>query len=155
LQAVQTEAAEPPPPDADPSLGERVVSMSHATILFAEDDERVREVAAEMLREAGFRVLAASDGVAALALLRGGERIDLMFSDVMMPGGVDGYALAIEARRLRPGLPVLLTTGLSTASGLPEEHGFEVVAKPYDQVALIRRLREMLASGEELLAKAN
>ncbi len=128
-----------------PEDPEGVVAMRHATILLAEDDPRVREVTAEMLRDAGFRVVAAEDGREALALLRRGEPVHLLFSDVVMPGGVSGYGLAQEARRLRPGLPVLLTSGFAGAVLEPDDHGFDLLPKPYDRAVLLQKISALLA----------
>ncbi len=116
---------------------------SAPVVLVVEDDERVREVAVETLRQSGFRVLAAPDGAAALALLERGARVDVVFSDIAMPGGLDGVELGRAARRLRPELPVLLATGF--AGPEPRDHGFEVLAKPYALATLVRRIGEMAA----------
>jgi two-component system, NtrC family, sensor kinase len=134
----------PPPPSAASAVPEGVTAVAHASVLVAEDDERVREVTAETLRDAGFRVVAARDGKEALALLQRGERFDLLFSDIVMPGGMSGIELAQAARRLRPDLPVLLATGYAGTMADAGEHGFEVLAKPYDQAALARRLAELV-----------
>ncbi|MEJ0071891.1 MAG: response regulator [Pseudomonadota bacterium] len=81
---------------------------------------------------------------AALELLRGAQPIDLLFSDVVMPGGMNGAQLALEARRIRPGLKVLLTSGY-TASALQLEHGLpsnlEFLGKPYRRDELASKLR--------------
>ncbi|GGC35658.1 hypothetical protein GCM10011504_12560 [Siccirubricoccus deserti] len=123
---------------------ETVAGLARATILVVEDDERVREVAAETLRDAGYRVIAAQDALEALALLRRGETLDLLFSDIVMPGGMNGIELAQAALRLRPGLPVLLATGFAGTVEGADDHGFEVLAKPYDQTALVRRIAELV-----------
>ncbi len=135
----------PPAPRAAPAAAAEPRPCG-ATILVAEDDDRVREVTVEMLREAGFRVLSASDGAAALQTIEREAGIDLLFSDIVMPGGLDGIALARAARRIRPGLPVLLATGFAGLATDGEEtaHGFEIVAKPYDQAAVIRRIAELV-----------
>ena len=128
------------------------VLVARARVLLVEDDARVREVTAEMLREAGFVVVTAADGVQALALLRQGEPFDVLFSDIVMPGGMNGVELAQEARRLRPALPVLLATGYP-GQGLDRElHGFEMLAKPYDQALLVRRMAELTAATESAVA---
>ena len=123
----------------------RGAAMASFTVLVAEDDERVREVTAETLRSAGMRVLTAADGRAALALLERGETVDVLFSDIIMPGGLNGIELGRAARRLRPGLPVLLATGYAGTVAGGEDHGFEVMPKPYDQDAVLRRLGELAA----------
>ncbi|MGE5270495.1 MAG: PAS domain-containing protein [Thiohalocapsa sp.] len=99
------------------------------TILLVEDDADVREVSFQMLESLGYRTLVAQDGREALTVLRGPEPIDLLFTDLVMPGGISGAALARQARTLRPGLPVLLTTGYA---GLQAPAGeFPVISKPF------------------------
>ena len=138
-------AAEAPVPlqNAPAPMPEGITAVSRATVLVVEDDERVREVAAETLRDAGFRVIAAQDALEALALLRRGEHFDVMFSDIVMPGGMNGIELAQAARRLRPTLPVLLATGYAGTVAGSAEHGFEVMSKPYDQAMLTRRIAQL------------
>jgi signal transduction histidine kinase len=112
------------------------------TILVVEDEELVRDVAVEMLRELGYEILTASNGVEALEVLRGKASVDLLFSDVLMPGGVSGVALATKARQIRRGLKVLLTSGYpardSDRVGTAE---FPLIQKPYqrDKLALMVR----------------
>ncbi|MBV1797370.1 hybrid sensor histidine kinase/response regulator [Siccirubricoccus sp. G192] len=136
------ERQDTPSPAAAPAP-EGVAMMARATVLMAEDDERVREVTAETLRDAGFRVVAARDGQEALALLRRGEPCDLLFSDIVMPGGMTGIELAQEARRLNPGLPVLLATGYAGTGPETTSHRFEVIAKPYDLPTLVERIARL------------
>jgi signal transduction histidine kinase/response regulator RpfG family c-di-GMP phosphodiesterase len=117
-------------------------------VLVVEDDEDVRAVAVGTLRDLGYRVLTAVDGMAAMEILQGPERIDLLFSDVVMPRGLDGVTLAREAERLRPGIRILLTSGY-TAQALARDHGVEnryrLLAKPYRSAGLAAKLREILA----------
>lgn len=113
------------------------------TILVAEDNPDVREVSVAMLEDLGYRTLVARDGHQALAVLRGPGRIDLLFTDVAMPGGISGVELARQARDIRPGLRVLLTTGyagLELAAG--EE--FPVIPKPFRSAELGRALARLL-----------
>jgi signal transduction histidine kinase/CheY-like chemotaxis protein len=116
------------------------------SVLLAEDDARVRELLAESLRSAGMQVTEAADGPQALELLRQGVPADVLFSDIVMPGGLSGIELARAARRLRPGLPVLLATGFAGTLAGGDEHGFEVMAKPYDQDVVARRLTDLMAA---------
>jgi two-component system, NtrC family, sensor kinase len=139
--AAEAPAQAPAPPAAMP---ERLGAVARATVLVVEDDERVREVAAETLRDAGFRVIAVAGAPEALALLKGRETFDLLFSDIVMPGGMTGIELAQEAARLRPSLPVLLATGYAGLVESPVGHGFEVLAKPYDQAALAHRIAALV-----------
>jgi len=119
---------------------------SNATVLIVEDEEAVRDVTAEMLRSVGCHVLAVSDGPAALDLLRQGQRIDLLLTDVVMPGGMTGVELARDVRQIQPSLPVLLTSGY--AGAVLERHGavageFEVIGKPYRFLTLRARVAEL------------
>ena len=109
-----------------------------------EDDEEVLSVTAESLRDLGYHVVTATNAVRALEILRGDQPIDLLFSDVIIPGGTNGAQLAVTARRVRPQLKVLLTSGY-TAAALSIEHGLpdnlNVVGKPYQRDELAQKLR--------------
>ena len=87
------------------------------TILVVEDEELVREFTVDLLGELGYRVLAASNGRDALELLEREPGVDLLFTDIVMPGELDGFALAREARQRRPRLPVLYTSGYTNRVG--------------------------------------
>jgi two-component system NtrC family sensor kinase len=112
-------------------------------VLVVEDEPDVRDVAVEGLRALGYKTLSAGDAEGALAILRQDGRIDLLFSDVVMPGPRDGVQLCDEARRLRPGLKVLLTSGYDTVlGGTPA--GTRILSKPYDNTRLAEQVREAL-----------
>ena len=113
-------------------------------MLVAEDDDQVREVAAEMLRDAGFRVLAAADGRQALALLERGEKVDVLFSDVVMPGGISGVDLARRVRATRPDIGVLLASGYAAQELGGEAPEFELLAKPYERDVIVRKISAMV-----------
>ena len=118
-------------------------------VLVVEDEDALREMAAESLGALGYRVLAAGDARAALEVLRGEERIDILFSDVVMPGGMNGAQLAVEAGAIRPGLKVLLTSGYTTtATGGARElpRGVPLLRKPYLREDLAAKLHTVLAS---------
>jgi CheY-like chemotaxis protein len=145
--------AEPPVRVAGPpAIPEGIAAVARATVLVVEDDERVREVAAETLRDAGFRVIAARDAPEGLALLRRGEQVDVLFTDIVMPGGMTGIELAQAALGLRPTLPVLLATGYAGSVPGAADHGFEIMAKPYEQTALVRRVAELLTARRQDVA---
>ena len=114
------------------------------TILVVEDDEDVLAVTAESLKDLGYQVVTAANTARALEILSGDQPIDLLFSDVIIPGGTNGAQLAARARRVRPELKVLLTSGY-TAAALSLEHGLpdnlNVVGKPYQRGELARKLR--------------
>lgn len=86
------------------------------TILLIEDEEDIREVTAEQLRDIGCRVLEADSGAAALRMIHAGAPIDLLVSDVALPGGMNGRQVAESVRGRHPGLPVILITGYSAGS---------------------------------------
>jgi len=122
-------------------------SASGETILVVEDDAGVRDTTAESLIELGYEVIAVADPAAALDHLRNGAKIDIVFSDVVMPGGMNGAELAAAIRLLRPGQPILLTSGYSSAV-LNQTHDMpcdiEIIAKPYRHEDLARKLRRLL-----------
>src|SRR5215472_2976995 len=131
-----------------PEIGPETASLRPAsgqeTILVVEDDEDVLVVSAESLRELGYQVVTAGNAAEALEILRGDQAVELLLSDVIMPGGMNGVQLTVEARRIRPKLKVLLTSGY-TAAALSLEHGLpdnmNVVEKPYRREDLARKLR--------------
>ena len=97
-------------------------------------------------------MLEASDGPAALEILKRGDAIDLVFTDLIMPGGLSGREVAIRARELRPGVKVLLTSGyaeeLVHGDDLQREQ-LKVLRKPYQQADLVAALREVLGNGRQ------
>jgi PAS domain S-box-containing protein len=114
-------------------------------ILVVEDDRQVREIVELHLRSLGYRVLRAAGGAEALEILRGPTRIDLMLSDVVMPGGINGRQLSEQAARLRPGLRILLVSGYSGDASEPSDtQGPPLLRKPYRRDELATRIREML-----------
>ena len=117
------------------------------TVLVVEDDEAVLATAVESLTDLGYRVLVAHNGREALDIVNGEEQIDILFSDIVMPGGINGAQLAGEARRLRPSIKVLLTSGY-TGVALAHEHGLPedlpVLGKPYRRDELAARLRVVI-----------
>src|SRR5258708_22029368 len=101
-------------------------------ILVVEDDDDVREFGVDVLRDNGYRVSEAVNGGVALVLLEQDLPIDLLFTDIVMPGEPDGVALAERAKELRPDLRVLYTTGFAAACRFDRHvvHG-KVLGKPY------------------------
>ncbi len=118
-------------------------------ILIVEDKPAVLDMAVESLTDLGYRTLSAVDAPSALAVLRSDARIDILFSDVVMPGGMNGVQLSVEAKRLRPDLKVLLSSGYTGAvlgsAGIPE--GTPVLNKPYRREELATKLRTVLSRG--------
>jgi PAS domain S-box-containing protein len=125
-------------PAAEPQVGA-------GTVLLVEDDELVREISTEMLATLGYRVRTAHDGPEALALLKRGEAIDLLLTDIVMPKGMSGIELARQARAMRPDLAVLLATGYPLRQSLDADE-FPVIGKPYDLGALSEAVGRVLAT---------
>jgi PAS domain S-box-containing protein len=111
-------------------------------VLIVEDDSFVAELAAGMLAELGFECTVVHSAKEALDRLAGGEKPKVIFSDVVMPGGISGLELARKVRDRFPELPVLLTTGYSEQVGAA--HGFPVLQKPYEMAALANALGSVL-----------
>ncbi|MEX0706966.1 MAG: ATP-binding protein [Woeseia sp.] len=118
------------------------------TILLVEDDDLVRQFAVQQLRQVGYTVLDAPHGPAALAIMQShDEPIDLLFTDVIMPGGMSGKVLADAARLLQPDLKVLFSSGYTETAIL--HHGrldadVSLLSKPYRRAELVQRIREAL-----------
>jgi CheY-like chemotaxis protein len=128
---------EPPVPDGD---GEE-------TILVVEDDDDVRTYSVEILRELGYRVLEAHDGPSALRLLERQARVDLLFTDVVLPGGMTGAQVAEQARGVRPSLKVLFTTGYARNAIIHQgrlDKGVRLITKPFSSAELAARIRDVL-----------
>lgn len=121
----------------------------HETILIAEDDPFVRSSVILRVEALGYRVVAAVNGQEALQRLRADPGIDMLFTDIVMPGGMSGWELADQARRIRPGLPVLFTSGY-TLETLVEQGRVQaqavVLTKPYRKAELAQRLRDAFAA---------
>jgi len=111
------------------------------TIVLVEDEEIVREVTAEQLREQGYRVLEADSGAAALRLLHAGARFDLLISDVALPGTINGRQVAEAVRQRYPSMPVILVTGYAPGDALSD---MEVIRKPFAPEVLADRVRAKL-----------
>jgi signal transduction histidine kinase/CheY-like chemotaxis protein len=127
--------------------GEAAPQGGRGCILLVEDDEQVREYAAAQLRSFGYTVLEAADGPAALTLLQQRGPIDLLFTDVVMPGGMNGRVLADTARGLQPGLRVLYTSGYTENAIVHHgrlDEGARLLSKPYRRSELDRAVREAL-----------
>jgi PAS domain S-box-containing protein len=117
-------------------------------ILVVEDDPEVLEVTVETLRTMGYEVLTATDGPSGLAVLRRDPEIDVLFTDIVMPRGINGVELAREAARLRPELRILLASGypkraLSSEHGISTDGEFAFLSKPYRSSELAEKLRHL------------
>src|ERR1700748_1380875 len=119
------------------------------TVLVVEDDEEVRDVAVSMLTELGYRVVKARDAASALVVVDSGIPIDLIFTEVMMPGTLHTPELARKAKERLPDVAVLFTSGYTQNAivhGGRLDAGVELLAKPYTREALARKIRHVLAN---------
>jgi PAS domain S-box-containing protein len=119
------------------------------TVLVVDDEDAVRALVAEVLAELGCAVVEAQDGATGLNALRRVGAVDLLVTDVGLPGGMNGWQVADAARRLRPGLPVLFITGYAETAVIGDaalEPGTSLLIKPFDMDDLGGRVRDMLAS---------
>ncbi|MBN8808208.1 MAG: PAS domain-containing protein [Sphingomonas sp.] len=127
---------------------EPLPKSENETILVCEDDEDVRAFTTEALADLGYAVLAAADGPGALDLVRRhADAIDLLFTDVVLPGGMTGAVLAERARTVKPDLRVLFTSGYARNAIVHHgrlDAGVELLPKPFTYTDLARRLRAML-----------
>ncbi len=133
----------------DVSRPREALTAGSGTILLVEDDELVRRYAASQLVSLGYQVIEASDGPSALRIVEkdAGRRIDLLFTDVVMPGGMNGRVLADAVRALRPELPVLFTSGYTENAIVHHgrlDAGVQLLGKPYRRAELARRVSQML-----------
>ncbi len=135
--------------EIDGAAAAHAPTNGHETVLLVEDDELVRRYARDQLLSLGYRVLEAPNGPQALQHLRDTGVIDLLFTDVVMPGGISGRQLADAAQRMRPGLPVLFTSGYAENAITHDgrlDPGVHLLEKPYQRAELARKLREVLQS---------
>jgi PAS domain S-box-containing protein len=127
---------------AAPEIGE--------TILLVEDNTDVRTVAARRLRNLGYSVIEAANAAQAIETLGSGRRIDLVFSDVVMPGGMSGFELAQWMRSNLPGMRILLTSGFAedvARAGEASVSDLDILRKPYSGAELARALRKAIDAG--------
>ncbi len=138
--------SEQPSDVAEPAAA-AVAAAGQGRVLLVEDDPSLRQTATIQLRRLGYEVLAASNGEAALEMLRQAGAVDLLFTDVVMPGRLNGHQLARQAVVLRPSLRVLLTSGYQ-ANAMPDAEdlpsGFRLLSKPYRLADLAEAIRQLL-----------
>lgn len=114
-----------------------------AVVLVVEDDPDVLHTAVEMLKDLSCEVITATSGALALDSIRSAPKVDILFSDIKMPGGMDGVQLSIEAQRLRPDLQILLTSGYFEVSGHEQANEPSIMLKPYTKAELAARLASL------------
>ena len=127
----------------------KVVPPQSGRILLVEDDAEVAEATEDLLRSMGFETQYAQDGNAALSLIEGGAPVDLVLSDVVMPGGLSGLDLARALRQRRPTMPVILATGYSQYAPQVISERFTLIEKPYQRDRLASALQSALEAGRE------
>jgi len=135
---------------ADDSIASTSMQSGHGeTVLIIEDEPALRELIEELLREAGYRVLTAQDGPTGLQLLRSNTHIDLLITDVGLPGGLNGRQVADAARTWRHDLKVLFITGYADATTIGDGGlalGMEVMTKPFDISTFANRVNSLVTS---------
>jgi CheY-like chemotaxis protein len=116
-------------------------------VLVVDDEPSIRMLIADVLADTGYSVIEASDGPAGLRALQSGARIDLLITDVGLPGGMNGRQVADAARKLRPELRVLFITGYAENALVGNGHlekGMHVLAKPFEVERLANKIRELI-----------
>jgi CheY-like chemotaxis protein len=115
-----------------------------STILLVEDNPQVSDIAAELIGSLGYRVISTDCAASALAVLKSGQMVDLVFTDIVLPGDLDGFKLAERIKETYPGVPVLLTTGYTAASpAVQADH--PILRKPYQLSTLATAIRGAIA----------
>jgi CheY-like chemotaxis protein len=136
--------------DASGRPREAATTVAGETILLVEDNAQVRNVTARRLKNLGYKVIEAENAAGAIEQLRSRSDIDLVFSDVVMPGGMSGFDLARWVRKNAPAAPVLLTSGFAedvARAGETPASDLEILRKPYTGTDLARALRKALGRG--------
>lgn len=146
LSGIQEATAEPSAKTEHSLLGQG------ETVLIVEDNQKVRGISIERIRDLGYNVEAAESGDQAYAILKSGTHVDVLFSDLVMPGTLNGYDLAAKVAAEFPHLKVLLTSGYSSdvvTSSMAHEQTYDILHKPYRQSELALRLQALLADRAE------
>lgn len=135
-------------PSVAPVAGAATAPPPRGVVLVVEDDPGVRELTVTRLKAIGYEVLEAVDGRKAVEVLQGQDPVDLVFTDLVMPGGLSGRDVAVEASEIRPGIRVLLTSGYADDVVLdddPRLAQLNILRKPYRQADLVAALRDVFA----------
>lgn len=142
-------AAKATPPAPSTSVpGQRAAATTGVVILLVDDDAAVRATVLMQLERLGYTVREADGAHAAQQIINSTDKIDLLFTDIIMRGGMNGKELAIEARRQRPDLPILFTSGFpgTQHDGIAFDKHDVLLRKPFRRQELARAVREMLAT---------
>jgi signal transduction histidine kinase len=144
-------ATQKPDAEVEAIQTQQAIPGGSERILVVDDNEDLLKVTSAMLNSFGYRVLCARNGAEAIQMLESGQEFDLLFSDVVMPIGINGVELAREARRFNKGIKVLLTSGY--AGDVLERHRavdeFPIIDKPFRLADLARRLRSILHEAQD------
>ncbi|EHY79519.1 sensory box histidine kinase/response regulator [Stutzerimonas stutzeri ATCC 14405 = CCUG 16156] len=141
-------------PDGHELVEDTAADASVGTVLLVDDDEEVAALVGEMLEHLGYRVTHAASATDALGALANACKVDIVFSDVMMPGGMNGVELAREIRTRALGVPVLLTSGYAEAAQKSAAaEGVHVLAKPYRLEELASALREAIEGASAVTSR--
>ncbi|MCS6760329.1 MAG: response regulator, partial [Candidatus Devosia euplotis] len=131
----------------DADLAGTALAGAGQTILAVEDDERVRKLTVARLNQLGYVVMAAGSGAEAIEILAVGKPVDLLFSDVVMPGGMSGFELRTKVQALYPSMPILLTSGYAeelARDDIALDGRLKILSKPY-------RLADLAAAIDDAL----
>jgi PAS domain S-box-containing protein len=134
-----------PTPDEDADDGAAPPAPAAGTVLVVEDQPLVRDLAAQVLRDLGYQVLEAEDGPAAVEILTSEQVVDVVFTDVVMPGGMNGFELADRVEQLRPGTPIVITSGYAAEIEGDAGRKAEMLLKPYRPDELAARIGEAIS----------
>ena len=143
LPRARTEAAAGAGETATPANGQ-----AQGTVLVVEDSREVADVTSALLEQLGYRVVRAENAAEALRHLQQGIEFDLLLSDIVMPGSIDGLGLAEICRERFPDIPVLLTSGYSDAAQAADGR-FDILRKPFELSALERAIEQVVGRGRE------
>ena len=140
------EAEQPDAAETEPNLAPR--ARQGETVLVIDDEPTIRMLVTDILEGLGYAALEASDGKAGLKILESDARVDLLITDVGLPGGMNGRQVADAARTQRPDLKVLFITGYAENAVLSHGHldpGMHVLTKPFSMEAMSQRISELLS----------
>ena len=129
----------------DAVLIEAIV-VDHTRILIVEDDDDLRELATQLVEGLGYAACSASTGAEAIAIVESDPNIGLLFTDILMPGGMNGFELAAEIRRRRPGIAILMTSGFPGNFSPGACDDFDIIRKPFTQTELGAAFVQVLSS---------
>ncbi|WP_313535084.1 ATP-binding protein [Sphingomonas sp.] len=135
------------PSEVDEEAALTAAAGGSGTILVVDDEAAIRHLVDEVLDDVGYTVIGAADGAAGLKVLQSGAKIDLLITDVGLPGGMNGRQVADAARHLRPGLKVLFITGFAENAAVGNGHleqGMELLTKPFSLEALTAKVSAMM-----------